>query len=386
MRNWILCALILCSGSQSIAQSKCLDIFAGQIENSLARQSSLRRTIHELALLHLRLDLETAQGNSSAHLIALRHEYQKKESAFIAYLLAEKIMSQDDFIEKIRNETALIQGELSIQETTQETERRTQEQAHFSAPPINGEILTFHAIQPGSFFMGDAKRQVETEIDYEFEISATLVTQIVWRRVVETAQRKFPNRYDNLNGTPSNFVGGLNPVENISYSEIQLWLKAFRDLAKRNDPIIFEITTEHLRGDTYRLPTEAEWELAMHRGGAENGLYHYSSFSSNHDRHAWYRENSEGKTHPVGLMEAMEIGNKQFFYFHGNVAEFVNDGYDRKLSGGLNPMGPSNHESKVLVGGSWAESKSLQRLGYRRQVGIDERSSEYGFRLVRVAR
>jgi formylglycine-generating enzyme required for sulfatase activity len=71
-------------------------------------------------------------------------------------------------------------------------------------------------------------------------------------------------------------------------------------------------------GRKYRLPTEAEWEAACRAG--TNGTYGFVDDPTRLADYAWFRENAEGKTHPVGRKLP---GGYGLFDMQGNVAEWV---------------------------------------------------------------
>lgn len=111
-----------------------------------------------------------------------------------------------------------------------------------------------------------------------------------------------------------------------------------------------------LTGSFYRLPTEAEWEYACRSG--QTTAYSFGDDALQLDEYAWYSENSDSASHPVG----QKLPNAWGLYdMHGNVSEWVLDGYrtywysrlkdgtavDKALSW------PKQLYPRVLRGGSW---------------------------------
>jgi formylglycine-generating enzyme required for sulfatase activity len=77
-------------------------------------------------------------------------------------------------------------------------------------------------------------------------------------------------------------------------------------------------------GRLFRLPTEAEWELACLAGGP--GPYGVPSSAAGLDSVAWYEANSRGAFHPVAGKRPNAWGLHDM---HGNVAEWVHAGDPR---------------------------------------------------------
>ncbi len=99
----------------------------------------------------------------------------------------------------------------------------------------------------------------------------------------------------------------------------------------------------------FRLPTEAEWEVAS-RAGARTA-YGYGGDASLLGRFGWFAENSGKHVHPP---RELRPGRRSLFDLHGNLWEWTHDwygGYDTKTS--PDPLGPSAGSIRVYRGGGW---------------------------------
>ena len=162
-------------------------------------------------------------------------------------------------------------------------------------------------------------------------------------------------------------------------------------------------------GNTYRLPTEAEWEYATRAGTTT--AYHFGN-NINCNLANWGRNNSNtpadiaaglsrecnpGIPTPDGGTRYTAQSPKDvdtdytanawgLLHVHGNVSEFVQDCYVANYSGAFRDgrarticPGTTN---KVLRGGSWIYSKAYQRSAKRDGIPTDRRSNTVGFRVV----
>lgn len=159
-----------------------------------------------------------------------------------------------------------------------------------------------------------------------------------------------------MGNNPSKFKNPDNPVENVSWKDCQEFVKKLNDLSSLKKSRL-----------TFRLPTEEEWELAC-RAGATGDYCLLAPgtevWSGSLYVVAWFDDNSDGASHPVG----QKIPNAWGLYdMQGNVSEWTST---------------ADGERCVIRGGSWFQTargcESSRRWDH---FSKNNRDCDTGFRL-----
>jgi formylglycine-generating enzyme required for sulfatase activity len=224
---------------------------------------------------------------------------------------------------------------------------------------INDHSFEMVYVQGGSFIMGDG-------LDYDnpkhkvtlsnFLIARYPVTQKLWKAV--------------MGENPSYFQGDNLPVEQVSWEDAQAFIARLNTFTDK----------------IYKLPSEAQWEYAA-IGGIYKDEHSLEYAGSNQlEEVAWYNNNSERKTHPVGQKKPNALG---LYDMSGNVFEWCMDAYDSDFyksheAKKLNPLN-GNYEFnsyRCLRGGSWYNDFFNCRVRSRLNFYPRHRYNGSGFRLV----
>ena len=215
-------------------------------------------------------------------------------------------------------------------------------------------------IHPGSFTMGSDKGD-----DNEKPVHRVTLTKAFYIGKFEVTQEQWQAV---MGENPSQFKGAKNPVEEVSWEDCQNFLA--------------ELNKKSPSGMTFALPTEAQWEYACRAGSSTD--YSFGDEERRLGEYAWFLDNSDDRTHPVGEKKPNAWG---LYDMHGNVCEWCADWYAASYEPGdaTDPTGPASGEAAVLRGESWVglprELRSADRVG----TPIYYRNSHVGLRLVCAA-
>jgi formylglycine-generating enzyme required for sulfatase activity len=133
-------------------------------------------------------------------------------------------------------------------------------------------------------------------------------------------------------------------------------------------------------GRGYRLPTEAEWEYACRAGSC--AAYCFGDDAGQLGRWAWYAQNSERRTQPVG--GSKEPNAWGLHDMHGNVWAWCADWYAKDFYtawAARNPAGAEQGAGRVLRGGSWDSSAKFVTSYFRFCLSPGLRIIRAGFRV-----
>lgn len=255
--------------------------------------------------------------------------------------------------------------------------RTTQSARQYSEELAPGILLEMVEIPGGTFTMG-APGTEECSLKCEgprhevtltsFFIGKFTITQAQWNLVAG-----WPRVRRRLDPMPSRFKGDDRPVERVS------WYHAFE---------FCERLTKQT-GRIYRLPTEAEWEMACRAGTitpfafGETITHETANYYSEYPYAGAPKHDPRNKTISSG---SLGIANAYgIFDMHGNTREWCQDWYgDYTDAPQVNPVGPTKGNCRVLRGGSWYSNayscRSASRIGHP----PDLRSDAVSFRVVLV--
>ncbi len=190
----------------------------------------------------------------------------------------------------------------------------------------------------------DALPGFEVEIEKPFYIGKYEITQGQWKKV--------------MGSNPSYFQGDKvednadrHPVESVSWQDVQVFIKKLNALEKNN---------------TYRLPTEFEWEYAS-RAGAEDDI-------------SWDEIRASAV---IATTTTSEVGTKKpnawgVYDTLGNVWEWVQDVYNEKIF--ADPVPLRKGKEHVLKGAPFYGD--VKNATYMTHAGGPGSVYDVGFRIV----
>lgn len=235
---------------------------------------------------------------------------------------------------------------------------------HFTMKPI---VAVTDAVIGDNSRIDNKEHTVSLSTYY---IGETEVTQELWQAV--------------MGGNPSYFKDSdKKPVEQVSWFDCIKFCNELTAEVMGAEHCVYKINGEKVTADFskkgFRLPTEAEWEYAAMGG---KSLHKYAGCNSENDLkdYAWYKDNSDNKTHKVKTKKPNGYG---LYDMSGNIWEWCWGWWTVTTpSGGSNPHGADSGDYRVWRGGSFAFNASYCERAYRGYIDPDNSGVNLGLRLV----
>ena len=264
---------------------------------------------------------------------------------------------------------------------------------------------TLRRVEPATFTMGASRAEVgrrANEVIVPVTITRPFLISV--HEVTNKEFAEFRQNHDSGSSVHVSLAADNNPVANVSWEdaiEYCNWLsqKEGRTPAYKREfgkwVAVYPLT------DGYRLPTEAEWVLAIRYAGQrqpskfpwgkdwpppkESGNFADRSAIETVPSILPAYDDGYPSTSPVGTFKPNALG---IYDGGGNVAEWVNDYYTVPTPGittpVVDPTGPDRGTSHVIRGASWRHAGQTElRFSYR-DFGSEARP-DVGFRVARFA-
>ena len=216
----------------------------------------------------------------------------------------------------------------------------------------------------GTFTMGDGTG-VQVTLKKPFRLGKFEVTQRQFTKVM--SKSPWLNQ-DSVQ------IGEDNAATYVSWNDATQFCQKLTDLEHQAGKLPV--------GESYHLPTEAEWEYACRAGITTS--YSFGDDEQQLGQYAWFRGSAvatgELYAHAVGLKKPNPWG---LYDMHGNVWEWCSDWYGEKILGGADPTGPGGGSYRVRRGGSWWFYPVYCRSARRYFLDPSYRSNDLGFRVAR---
>ena len=273
-------------------------------------------------------------------------------------------------------------------------------------------------IPGGTFTMGDTLDGYSSASPHTVTISSpyyadsVLVTGGKWNEVVGGYADGHGYTFENAGA----FKAPSHPVQTVNWLDAIKWCNARSEMEGLTPAYYTDATyTTVLRtgaatnttpywkpgADGYRLPTEAEWEMAA-RGGAtgerfpwgDEIYWGHANYYAAMSGAVIYDVNGTSGVNPAftsgGFPYTSEVthflpNGYGLYDMAGNVSEWCWDWYSDTYytSGQTDPLGPASGSSRVVRGGSWDSVASACRCANRSAGQPSSAGDEQGFRCVR---
>lgn len=243
--------------------------------------------------------------------------------------------------------------------------------------------MEFVFVKGGCFQMGDSAGDGDPN---ERPVHEACITDfyIGKQEVTNDQFKKFSPQHNSGISEGMNLGEGKQPVVNVSWE----------------DAVAFAKWLSEKSGQSYRLPTEAEWEYAARSGAKQSRFWgdnpdeackyaNVADMTAKKQRPKWttfFCNDNFAVSAPVGSFMANGLGLNDML---GNVWEWCEDVYNSEAYLKLpkdNPVYGGPGEYRVMRGGGWSNGPLGIRSSHRVGLSPDFGHHALGFRLVKTAK
>ncbi|MEX2126250.1 MAG: PEGA domain-containing protein [Woeseia sp.] len=327
-------------------------------------------------------------GNATLNLSSAPHRLEVRKDGYQTY--SRSITPRPGYPQTI-----------DVRLLTDEEVRRQSVAGSMTTP--QGQVL--RRVEPGNFVMGSSRREQGRRANEV--IVPVMITKPFYIGEKEVTNREFIRFRQNHNSggeLHAALSGDNNPAVNLSWAEAAEycnWLSAEEGLTLAYEKKFEKWEPIKPVPNGYRLPTEAEWALAIRYQGrsAATTFPWGDNMPPRRDSGNFADQSAEGvvpsilpgyndgftSTAPVGSFPPNALG---IYDGGGNVAEWVQDYYSVPTPGQTEPLvdptGPARGANHVIRGSSWRHSGVLELRHAYRDFGSEGRF-DVGFRIARNA-
>jgi formylglycine-generating enzyme required for sulfatase activity len=252
---------------------------------------------------------------------------------------------------------------------------------------VNRQGQTLVLVPPGEFETKAAVqgKRVKVRVEPRFALAAREVTVAEFLRFRK--DHKYPKEFAPTEDCPvmlvswydaAAYCNWLSKEEGIAWEQ---WCYVPNDKGAYAEGMTVKANALSLSG--YRLPAEAEWELACRAGSVTT--WSMGEAVDLLPKYAWYVANSSSRSRPTGRLRPNDLG---LFDLHGNAWEWCHNRYED-----FTDMRDRNMDDKVdnkslrsLRGGGLFNSPMILPSAYRDRFAPAIRNSDNGFRPARTFR
>lgn len=264
---------------------------------------------------------------------------------------------------------------------------------------VRGDYFTM-----GDTLDGESDAIPTTTTVTTFFMDQTTITLAHWQEIFSWATNHGYG-FDNAGSGK----GTNHPVQSVNWYDVVKWNNA-RSKSHELNPCYYTdaaLTQVYTNGDLdaiyvnwkangYRLPTEAEWELAARNGLIENRFtwgntinesqanYCAQPGSNSYDLgpYSGYNTNYSHGDRPYTRPPDSTLHLSQLDSMEGNVSVWCWDWYAPGYAGGTNPHGPATGSARTVRGGGWDSTAYSCRTAYRGKFPANTVRNDIGFRSI----